>query len=78
MRVNIYDVAYRAGVSVVTVSRVINNVPTVRERNKQKVLKAMKELNYEPNAAARALAGQVRGYRPFNPKPRGRLFWQGY
>ena len=32
MRVNIYDVAYRAGVSVVTVSRVINNVPTVRER----------------------------------------------
>lgn len=56
MRVNIYDVAYRAGVSVVTVSRVINNVPTVRERNKQKVLKAMKELNYEPNAAARALA----------------------
>lgn len=56
MKVNIYDVAKRAGVSVVTVSRVINNAPSVRENNRQKVQSAMQELNYQPNAAARALA----------------------
>lgn len=53
---NIEDVAKKAGVSVVTVSRVINGVTTVREKNRQKVLEAMKELNYEPNHAARVLA----------------------
>lgn len=39
-----------------TVSRVINNAPSVRENNRQKVLQAMKELNYIPNSAARSLA----------------------
>jgi len=53
--VNIHDVAKKAGLSVVTVSRVINNVPTVREKNRQKVLKAMEELNYQPNSAAQSL-----------------------
>lgn len=56
MKVSIFDVAKRAGLSVVTVSRVLNNAPTVREKNRQKVLHAMKELNYHPNAAARSLA----------------------
>ncbi|MCX7747293.1 MAG: LacI family transcriptional regulator [Clostridia bacterium] len=56
MKVNIYDVSKRAGVSVVTVSRVINNLSSVREKNRQKVLQAMKDLNYHPNAAARSLA----------------------
>lgn len=56
MSVSIYDVAKKAGVSVVTVSRVINNVPTVRQSSKDKVLSAIKELNYQPNAAARSLA----------------------
>jgi len=56
MSVSIYDVAKKAGVSVVTVSRVINNVPTVRESSKEKVLNAINELNYQPNAAARSLA----------------------
>ena len=59
MSVNIYDVAKKAGVSVVTVSRVINNYPNVRSSNREKVLNAMEELNYKPNAAARTLA---RGY----------------
>lgn len=53
---NIEDVAKEAGVSVVTVSRVINGVTTVRENNREKVLRAMKTLNYEPNHAARVLA----------------------
>lgn len=53
---NIEDVAKKAGVSVVTVSRVINGVTTVRKNNREKVVRAMKELNYQPNHAARVLA----------------------
>jgi LacI family transcriptional regulator len=55
---NIHDVAKKSGLSVVTVSRVLNNSPSVREGNRQKVLSAMEELNYSPNSAARSL---VRG-----------------
>lgn len=56
MKVSIYDVAKRSGLSVVTVSRVLNKDPSVREKNRQKVLQAMKELAYHPKAAARSLA----------------------
>lgn len=56
MKINIYDVAKKAGLSTVTVSRVINNAPNVREYNRQKVLDAMRELGYTPSAAARTLA----------------------
>lgn len=56
MKVSIYDVAKKAGVSVVTVSRVINNAPTVRQSSREKVMKAIEELNYQPSAAARSLA----------------------
>ncbi len=56
MNVNIYDVAKRSGLSVVTVSRVINNASSVRQYNRDKVLQAMKELGYDPNFAARSLA----------------------
>lgn len=56
MSVNIYDVAKKAGVSVVTVSRVINNYPNVRRSSLEKVMHAIKELDYKPNAAARSLA----------------------
>lgn len=54
----IKDVAARAGVSTATVSYVINDVPRVAERTRQKVLKAVEELNYRPNAAARSLQGK--------------------
>ncbi len=56
MKASIYDVAKTAGVSVVTVSRVINNATTVRKTSKEKVMKAIKELNYQPNSAAQSLA----------------------
>jgi len=56
MKASIYDVAKRSGLSVVTVSRVINNASSVREKNRLKVQQAMKELNYLPNSAARSLA----------------------
>lgn len=56
MKVSIYDVAEKAGVSVVTVSRVLNNAPTVRESSRLKVMAAVEALNYQPSAAARSLA----------------------
>ncbi|MBB6669832.1 LacI family DNA-binding transcriptional regulator [Cohnella nanjingensis] len=56
MKVSIFDVAKKSGLSVVTVSRVLNNSSSVRPKNRDKVLQAMKELDYQPNAAARSLA----------------------
>jgi DNA-binding LacI/PurR family transcriptional regulator len=53
---NIYDVAKAAGVSRSTVSRVINNQKSVKDEKRQRVLDAIKEMNYTPNATARALA----------------------
>jgi DNA-binding LacI/PurR family transcriptional regulator len=56
MKVSIFDVAKKSGLSVVTVSRVLNNSTSVRQKNRERVLQAMKELDYQPNAAARSLA----------------------
>lgn len=50
------DVARYCGLSVVTVSRVLNGAPSVRDYNREKVERAVRELNYIPNAAARTLA----------------------
>ena len=52
------DVARLAGVSHQTVSRVLNNHPSVREETRERVLKAVRQLNYRPNALARGLAGR--------------------
>lgn len=49
------DVARLAGVSHQTVSRVLNNHPNVRPGTKARVLWAIRELDYHPNAAARTL-----------------------
>ncbi|WP_103661267.1 LacI family DNA-binding transcriptional regulator [Lactobacillus sp. HT06-2] len=49
------DVAKRAGVSLGTVSRVINHAPGIKENTLQKVEKAIKELNYIPDEYARGL-----------------------
>ncbi|MGL5431119.1 MAG: substrate-binding domain-containing protein [Vibrio sp.] len=54
----IKDVAKAAGVSVATVSRVINKSPKASQSSINSVTKAMKELGYRPNAAARALVSQ--------------------
>lgn len=56
MAVSIYDIAKKTGLSVVTVSRVLNNNPNVRQSNRIKVENAIKELDYRPNAAARTLS----------------------
>ena len=52
----IEDVARAAGVSAMTVSRVINGGRNVRESTRAAVLKAVAQLNYSPSAAARSLA----------------------
>jgi LacI family transcriptional regulator len=57
MKATINDVAALAGVSIKTVSRVINREPTVRKTTADKVWAAAKELHYQPNLAARNLAG---------------------
>jgi LacI family transcriptional regulator len=49
------DIARDVGVSVITVSKVLRNHPDISEETRRKVLKRMKELNYQPNFAARAL-----------------------
>ena len=54
----IKDVAKLAGVSVATVSRVINNSPKASENSRLAVFSAMEQLQYHPNANARALAQQ--------------------
>ena len=49
------DIARELGLSVVTISKVIRNHSDISEETRQRVLKRIKELNYEPNMAARAL-----------------------
>jgi DNA-binding LacI/PurR family transcriptional regulator len=55
VRSGIMDVAAAAGVSHITVSRVINNRAGVRAETRERVLSAMTQLDYRPNHAARAL-----------------------
>jgi len=50
------DVAKRAGVSTATVSKVLSNTPYFTAETRDKVMKAVRELGYIPNLAARALA----------------------
>ena len=52
----VFDVAERAGVSIKTVSRVVNSEPHVRPSTKERVDLAIVELDYRPDEAARKLA----------------------
>ena len=52
---NIFDVARLAGVSHQTVSRVLNNIPSVRPATRERVEQAIAQLRYSPSPAARAL-----------------------
>lgn len=56
MSTSMQDVARRAGVSVTTVSHVLNNTRPVAERTRERVLNASRELKYYKNASARLLA----------------------
>ncbi len=71
-RVTIDDVANRAGVSIKTVSRVLNDEPNVRPATRARVEQAVRELDYSPNPSARGLAGtrsRMIGLIYVNPSP---------
>lgn len=55
-KVTIYDVATEAGVSLATVSRVINGSSVVRPKTRDKVLETIQRLDFKPNEIARGLA----------------------
>lgn len=57
-RVRIEDVAEAAGMSMKTVSRVLNGEPNVREDTRAQVMRAVERLKYVPNHSARSLAGK--------------------
>lgn len=56
--ITIYDIAEKAGVSAMTVSRVINNTGRISEATRKRVKKVMEELHYIPNSMARSLVLQ--------------------
>ena len=52
------DVARESGLSVGTVSRILNNRGYINEQTREKVYEVMKQLNYQPNEMARSLSKQ--------------------
>jgi LacI family transcriptional regulator len=58
MGVTIYDLAREAGVGIGTVSRCLNNHPSVSEKTRARVLSVVKRLNYQPHAYAQRLASK--------------------
>ena len=61
MKNTIVDVAKKAGVSIATVSLVINGNKRISQDTKKKVLRSIKSLNYFPKKSARDLASQKTG-----------------
>ncbi|WP_136043128.1 MULTISPECIES: LacI family DNA-binding transcriptional regulator [unclassified Microbacterium] len=55
MAATLHDVANLAGVSIKTVSNVVNDYPHVKESTRTRVREAIEELNYQPNLSARSL-----------------------
>ncbi|MCR2823785.1 LacI family DNA-binding transcriptional regulator [Lederbergia panacisoli] len=51
----IYDIAEKAGFSITTVSKVLNNYPGVNEKTRKKILSTIEEIGYQPNSNARSL-----------------------
>lgn len=60
-RATIHDVAAQARVSIKTVSRVINDVKTVKPHTRERVMRVIRKLDYHPNPSARGLGG-MRSY----------------
>ncbi len=76
-KIRIKDIAARAGVSVGTVDRVLHNRPNVSAPAREKVEKALSEMNYQPNMYASALAYN-RSYTFFfiMPKHASEAYWE--
>ncbi|GIW00234.1 MAG: LacI family transcriptional regulator [Roseiflexus sp.] len=73
MKATIKQVAQRAGVSVATVSYVLNGAGVVTDETRQRVLDAIAELNYQPQYAARSMRGRSHTLGVTLPSHPGRL-----
>ena len=58
MKPTIYDVAEKAGVSIATVSKVVNNTGRISEKTRKRVTEIMQVLDYQPSSVAAALTGK--------------------
>jgi LacI family transcriptional regulator len=56
----IYDVASRAGVSIASVSRVLNGQGSPRAETRERVMRAVRDLKFVPDGAARALSNGLK------------------
>ncbi|UKK49893.1 substrate-binding domain-containing protein [Prevotella sp. E13-17] len=75
--IRIKDIAERAGVSVGTVDRVLHNRPNVSQSAREKVEKALEEMNYEPNVYASALAyNKDYTFYCIIPKHESEAYWE--
>ena len=76
-KIRIKDIAERAGVSVGTVDRVLHERPNVSKPAREKVEKALKEMNYQPNMYASALAyNKSYTFYLLLPKHESEAYWE--
>lgn len=76
-KIRIKDIAERAGVSVGTVDRVLHDRPNVSEPARKKVEQALKEMNYQPNMYASALAyNKQYTFYMLLPKHESEAYWE--
>lgn len=76
-KIRIKDIALRAGVSVGTVDRVLHKRPNVSPSAREKVEKALKEMNYQPNMYASALAyNKSYTFYLLIPKHESEAYWE--
>lgn len=76
-RIRIKDIAERAGVSVGTVDRILHDRPNVSKTAREKVEKALKEMNYRPNMYASALAyNKTYAFYLLIPKHESEAYWE--
>ena len=76
-QIRIKDIAERAGVSVGTVDRVLHNRPNVSRTSLEKVRRVLKELDYQPNMYASALAyNRSYSFHLIMPKHASEAYWQ--
>lgn len=76
-RIRIKDIAERAGVSVGTVDRVLHDRPNISKQAREKVEKALKEMDYQPNMYASALAyNKSYTFYMLLPKHDSEAYWE--
>lgn len=76
-KIRIKDIAARAGVSVGTVDRVLHKRPNVSPTAREKVERALKEMNYQPNVYASALAyNRSYSFSILLPKHESEAYWE--